>query len=69
MLATYGFMHYQTIHIDDELIVLQQKSNQLNSQVKQLNAELAQHKPSPEKVAAVERLKREIQAKKTPYWQ
>ena len=64
MFAGYGFMHYQTIHIDDELIVLQQKSNQLNSQVKQLNAELAQHKPSPEKVAAVERLKREIQAKK-----
>lgn len=64
MFAAYGFMHYQTTNIDDKLIVLQQKSNQLNSQVKQLNAKLAQHKPSPEKVAAVERLKREIQAKK-----
>lgn len=64
MFASYGFMHYQVANIDDELIVLQQKSNQLSGQVKQLNAELAQHKPSPEKVAAVERLKREIQAKK-----
>ena len=64
MFAAYGFMHYQVTNIDDELIVLQQKSNQLNSQAKLLNAELAQHKPSPEKVAAVERLKREIQAKK-----
>lgn len=64
MFASYGFMHYQVANIDDELVVLQQKSNQLNGQVKQLNAELAQHKPSPEKVAAVERLKREIQAKK-----
>lgn len=64
LLGSYFVMNYQASNLDTELTVLQQDSNQLNKQVNQLNSKLTQHKPSPEKVAAVERLKRETQAKK-----
>ncbi len=64
MLGGYFVMQYKTSNLDKELTVLQHKSTQLNQQVKQLNNKLIQHKPSPEKVAAVARLKRETQAKK-----
>lgn len=57
-------MQYQTSILDAELTTLQHDSKQLNKQVNQLNSQLTQHKPSPEKVAAVARLKRETQAKK-----
>ena len=64
LLGGYFVMQYKTSNLDKELTVLQHQSNQLNQQVKQLNSKLIQHKPSPEKVAAVARLKRETQAKK-----
>ncbi|WP_373938156.1 MSHA biogenesis protein MshI [Vibrio kanaloae] len=64
LLGGYFVMQYKTSNLDKELTVLQHKSTQLNQQVKQLNNKLIQHKPSPEKVAAVARLKRETQAKK-----
>ncbi|CAH7051904.1 MSHA biogenesis protein MshI [Vibrio chagasii] len=64
LLGSYFVMNYQASNLDTELTVLQQDSNQLNKQVNQLNSKLTQHKPSPEKVAAVDRLKRETQAKK-----
>lgn len=64
LLGGYFVMQYKTSNLDKELTVLQHKSTQLNQQVKQLNSKLIQHKPSPEKVAAVARLKRETQAKK-----
>ncbi|NAZ55285.1 MSHA biogenesis protein MshI [Vibrio toranzoniae] len=64
LLGGYFVMQYKTSNLDKELTVLQHKSTQLNQQVKQLNSQLIQHKPSPEKVAAVARLKRETQAKK-----
>ncbi|NAZ96359.1 MSHA biogenesis protein MshI [Vibrio toranzoniae] len=64
LLGGYFVMQYKTSNLDKELTLLQHKSTQLNQQVKQLNSQLIQHKPSPEKVAAVARLKRETQAKK-----
>ncbi|KAB0463391.1 MSHA biogenesis protein MshI [Vibrio kanaloae] len=64
LLGGYFVMQYKTSNLDKELTVLQHQSKQLNQQVKQLNSKLIQHKPSPEKVAAVARLKRETQAKK-----
>ena len=64
LLGSYFVMNYQASNLDTELTALQQDSNQLNKQLNQLNSKLTQHKPSPEKVAAVERLKRETQAKK-----
>lgn len=64
LLGSYFVMNYQASNLDAELTALQQESSQLNKQVNQLNSKLTQHKPSPEKVAAVERLKRETQAKK-----
>lgn len=64
LLGSYFVMNYQTSNLDTELTALQQDSNQLNKQLNQLNSKLTQHKPSPEKVAAVDRLKRETQAKK-----
>lgn len=64
LLGSYFVMNYQASNLDTELTALQQESNQLNKQVNQWNSKLTQHKPSPDKVAAVERLKRETQAKK-----
>lgn len=64
LLGSYFVMNYQASNLATELTALQQNSNQLNKQLNQLNNKLTQHKPSPEKVAAVERLKRETQAKK-----
>ena len=57
-------MQYQISNLDEELTALQHDSNQVNKQVNQLKSKLTEHKPSPEKVAAVARLKRETQAKK-----
>ncbi|KAB0481148.1 MSHA biogenesis protein MshI [Vibrio sp. IB15] len=64
LLGSYFVMNYQASNLDAELTALQQESSQLNKQLNQLNSKLTQHKPSPDKVAAVERLKRETQAKK-----
>ncbi|MEZ8545312.1 MSHA biogenesis protein MshI [Vibrio splendidus] len=64
LLGGYFVMQYQASNLDKTLTALQHDSNQLNKQVNQLNSKLTQHKPSPEKVAAVARLKRETQAKK-----
>lgn len=64
LLGSYFVMQYQVSNLDAELTTLQHDSKQLNKQVNQLNSQLTQHKPSPEKVAAVARLKRETQAKK-----
>ena len=64
LLGGYFVMQYQVSNLDKELTALQHDSNRLNKQVNQLNSKLTQHKPSPEKVAAVARLKRETQAKK-----
>ena len=64
LLGSYFVMQYQVSNLDAELTTLQHDSKQLNKQVNQLNSKLTRHKPSPEKVAAVARLKRETQAKK-----
>ncbi|WP_122054004.1 MSHA biogenesis protein MshI [Vibrio sp. Evd11] len=64
LLGGYFVMQYQSSNLDGDITVLQHESNQLNNQVDQLNNKLTQHKPSPEKAAAVKRLKRETEAKK-----
>lgn len=64
LLGGYFVMQHQISNLDEELTALQHDSNQINKQVNQLKSQLTEHKPSPEKVAAVARLKRETQAKK-----
>ncbi|WP_394248665.1 MSHA biogenesis protein MshI [Vibrio profundi] len=61
--GAYGYTTYQLSAVKSELSMVQSESRKLNEQVSQLKAKLAKHKPSPEKVAAVARLQREIKAK------
>ncbi|PMH39896.1 MSHA biogenesis protein MshI [Vibrio sp. 10N.286.49.B3] len=60
----YGFYHYQLTQVDTQLKQAQRANNQWNSQKKSLSEQLVKHKPKATTVAAVERLKREVQAKK-----
>ncbi|MBW3697248.1 MSHA biogenesis protein MshI [Vibrio sp. T187] len=64
LLGLYGYTSYQQGVVNAELSVVQIEARQLNQQVGQLKNKLAKHKPSPEKVAAVARLQREIKAKR-----
>lgn len=64
LLGSYCVMQYQASSLDEDLAALQYDLNQLNQEVNQLNSQLIQHKPSPNKVAAVARLTSETQAKK-----
>ena len=62
-LSSYAYVHFEAESLNKKLVIERAESRSLNQQVSQLKAELVQHKPSPEKVAAVARLKREIQSK------
>ncbi|WP_135382254.1 MSHA biogenesis protein MshI [Vibrio tasmaniensis] len=64
LLGSYCVMQYQASSLEEELAALQYDLNQLNQEVNQLNSQLIQHKPSPNKIAAVARLTSETQAKK-----
>lgn len=63
-LSSYAYVYFEAESLNNKLVIERAESRSLNQQVSKLKAELEQHKPSPEKVAAVSRLKREIQSKK-----
>lgn len=63
--AVYGYTAWQNDRLDQQLNVLQSQEKEFSQQLTSLNQRLAKHRPSPEKVHAVERLKRrnKIQAR------
>ncbi|OEF06918.1 hypothetical protein [Vibrio genomosp. F10] len=62
LLACSGYYHYSSLQLKAELKLQQQQSAQLAQQAQKLREQLEKHKPSPEKVAAVARLKDQIQS-------
>ncbi|EPT2926661.1 MSHA biogenesis protein MshI, partial [Vibrio vulnificus] len=61
-LMVYAFALWQQRAVDNQLASVQAESQQLTLQHRQLQAKLDQHKPSSEKMAAVERLKVKVRA-------
>ncbi|MCK6262257.1 MSHA biogenesis protein MshI [Vibrio sp. ZSDE26] len=61
LLALSGFYHYRSGNLQVELTAERQQSKSLSQQTAKLKKELESHTPSPDKVAAVARLKLEIQ--------
>lgn len=59
----YGYTLYRQVQIDSQLVSVQTEMTQLNNELNQQRAKLAKHKPSPEKIAAIARLKRDITSK------
>lgn len=63
MLAGYGYIHYQVIQLESKLALTSAQVDKQRAELAERKAELDKHKPSAIKIAAVERLKREIAAK------
>ncbi|WP_367988061.1 MSHA biogenesis protein MshI [Vibrio sp. NTOU-M3] len=63
LLAVFGLFQFQQAKLERELHVQRAQETEFTQQLTSLNQRLARHKPSPEKVAAVARLKLEIQSK------
>ncbi len=63
MLCLFGLFQYQSIELNKQLKVATQTSTQLSKTVTELKQKQAKHLPSAEKIAAVERLKKENAAK------
>ncbi|MCL9780521.1 MSHA biogenesis protein MshI [Vibrio sp. S4M6] len=64
LLLVSGFFHYQASQLEQSLASHQAKAATLSSQLSRLQVQLQKHQPAAEKVAAVARLKNEIQSKK-----
>lgn len=62
--AVYGAYSWQLSQLNSELTIVNQERATLTSQKTELNKQLEKHRPSSEKVAAVERLKKEVSAMK-----
>ncbi len=58
----YGLARWQQAQLAQELAVAQAQAQQFKQQLAVQQAKLAAHKPAAEKLAAVERLKQQIQA-------
>ncbi|MDR9825940.1 MSHA biogenesis protein MshI [Vibrio sp. FNV 38] len=63
-IGIYAVFEWQNQQLQSELAQVNQQRNQLNSQRTELTKKLDGHRPSAEKVAAVERLKTEVSAMK-----
>ncbi|WP_105900776.1 hypothetical protein [Vibrio gangliei] len=63
MLGMYSAYSYQNHQLSQQVSVLSQQAKQLSDEVAVLNKKLATHKPSPAKLAAVERLKQDVKTK------
>lgn len=61
--ASYGYFAWKNSQLNESLAVIKSQEQEFNQQLASLNQRLARHRPSPEKVHAVERLKEEIQSK------
>ena len=64
MLTSFAYLHFQQSSLNQELEDFQIQQREFEQQLASLNERLAKHKPSAAKVAAVARLKLDIQAKR-----
>lgn len=58
-----AYSTWQNSQLENELQAAQSQETEFNQQLASLNQRIVKHRPSPEKVHAVERLKEEIQSK------
>lgn len=61
--GVYGYTQYQNSQQQQQIDQARQQSEQLNQQLKELQSLVAQHQPSPAKLAAVERLEVDVKGK------
>lgn len=61
--SLYGYFAWQNAQLEQQIKIVKSQEREFNQQLVSLNQRLAKHRPSPEKVHAVERLKEEIQSK------
>lgn len=64
LLACFAWFHFQQVKLNQELSTLRIQETELRQQVETLTQRLAKHKPSPARVAAVNRLEQDIEAKR-----
>ncbi len=64
ILFSYGYVTWQSIAINDEIATVKSKGQRLKSELEQYQAQLSQHQPDADKLAAKARLEREISAQK-----
>ncbi|AIW20006.1 MSHA biogenesis protein MshI [Vibrio coralliilyticus] len=64
LLTSFAYLHFQQSALNQELEDFQIQQREFEQQLASLNERLAKHKPSAAKVAAVARLKLDIQAKR-----
>ena len=64
LLTSFAYLHFQQSSLNQELEDFQIQQREFEQQLASLNERLAKHKPSAAKVAAVARLKLDIQAKR-----
>lgn len=64
LLMSAGYFHYQQSQLEQQLQLLKAQEAEFKQQVASLSERLGKHKQTPAKVAAVARLKLEIEAKK-----
>ncbi|MFV0576256.1 MAG: MSHA biogenesis protein MshI [Vibrio sp.] len=63
MCLVFGVYSFKNRGLDSQITELNHKSDNLMTQVKDLNTKLAEHKPSAAKLAAIDRLQEDIKAK------
>ncbi|WP_202436355.1 PilN domain-containing protein [Vibrio eleionomae] len=63
-LCIFAFEYFHGVSLQKELKITQQTETQLKSERDTLKKEAVSHQPSPEKLAAISRLKKEIESKK-----
>lgn len=63
MLSIYSVYNYQNSKLSQQLTEVNQQVNQLTNELSVLNKKMKEHKASPAKLAAVERLKQEVKTK------
>lgn len=61
--AWFGYVEFKNSQLEQQLKVAQSQEKEFNQQLTSLNQRLAKHRPSPEKVQAVARLKEDIASK------
>jgi len=64
MLGAYGYLRYQAGQAEQQVADIKSENSVLTQELQQLQSKLISHKPSLEKMAAIERIKADIEAKK-----
>ncbi len=63
MMVIYSFYSYKNHQLDEQITVANRQATELTNEVAVLNKKLAAHKPSPAKLAAVDRLREDVKTK------